>query len=799
MYLKRVINLVFIELLSSVFTGYDNANGEIAKVSMYPDISNNPFGDAIANPLVHKNKRASIPDKTFSLFNEPKCVEDLRRLCSNLKPDVDDLSVLICIQSNKADIDLSKECQHVVWKHTTDLMDFNHLDSLRKYRCRPDDWKDLTKNCKDVEKKASFLSCLVDNLEVVKDAVCQNFIHQIQLVAFIDFRILSDFTETCTNDIERLFCGRVHQDNEGFSQGRTLNCLQQKIDTIRSVDCKKQVLHLSSVQESDVRFDRLLYAACSEERHRFCQDMAPGTGQIYKCLMQHKMDKAMSEKCEEQLFKHEKMISQDYRVSKGLARSCREYIKQFHCRRLVSDDRDIRLAQILLCLENNMKNGSKVSHECQSEMMEHRKMLLEDYRLSPEIVSSCSNDIPQLCGGDLELGKTIHCLLEHSRYKRKKGRVSDSCQVALQALIKETDAGENWNVDPVLKEACKHVVSIACRDIRDGEARVMSCLLDQLGTELMSDECEQAVMQIQYFVARDYRLDPHLFRECKEDAATHCHGSRAWHDVNRMHPSLGPLVLPCLYRYVYLSPEQNRNNIKLKPGCVDEIKRIMRVRAISVDLQPEIEMYCIKDLADFCYDKTGVGEEMVCLQDNLDSLQENCKRQVFNFTQAESDNIELNPIVLQTCKVVINSHCEAEYRSKDAGSVMECLIQNKNERDVTNYKCKAAIEHFQLITMKDYHFTPRFENACKDTVLRFCSKPRTKADVIFCLSELVRNNTITDTRFSVPKNCRQQLKAQLFNQRENAKFDPRLMKFCSLDIKKYCKEASQGNSEVIFN
>lgn len=44
----------------------------------------------------------------------------------------------------------------------------------------------------------------------------------------------------------------------------------------------------------------------------------------------------------------------------------------------------------------------------------------------------------------------------------------------------------------------------------------------------------------------------------------------------------------------------------------------MRQRAINVDLQPEIEEACLNELASFCYDKTGKGEEILCLQDNLD-------------------------------------------------------------------------------------------------------------------------------------------------------------------------------------
>jgi len=44
----------------------------------------------------------------------------------------------------------------------------------------------------------------------------------------------------------------------------------------------------------------------------------------------------------------------------------------------------------------------------------------------------------------------------------------------------------------------------------------------------------------------------------------------------------------------------------------------MRQRAVSVDLQPEVEEVCLDDLAAHCPSKTGKGEEMVCLQDKLE-------------------------------------------------------------------------------------------------------------------------------------------------------------------------------------
>lgn len=75
--------------------------------------------------------------------------------------------------------------------------------------------------------------------------------------------------------------------------------------------------------------------------------------------------------------------------------------------------------------------GTKVSRDCHLEMIEHRKILLEDYRLSPEIVTHCSDDIVKFCN-TLEVGgKTIHCLMEHTRLKRRKGRISPQCQRAV--------------------------------------------------------------------------------------------------------------------------------------------------------------------------------------------------------------------------------------------------------------------------------------------------------------------------------------------------------------------------------
>ena len=49
-------------------------------------------------------------------------------------------------------------------------------------------------------------------------------------------------------------------------------------------------------------------------------------------------------------------------------------------------------------------------------MISHRQMMVQEFRMSPELVMSCAQEIDKLCSpsaGDLESeGKTIHCLMK---------------------------------------------------------------------------------------------------------------------------------------------------------------------------------------------------------------------------------------------------------------------------------------------------------------------------------------------------------------------------------------------------
>ncbi len=72
--------------------------------------------------------------------------------------------------------------------------------------------------------------------------------------------------------------------------------------------------------------------------------------------------------------------------------------------------------------------GQTVSGECQGEMLDYRRMLMEDYSLSPEIVLHCRGEIDTHCSGLHHKGRTLHCLM---RVSRDKGIVEGHCQKAV--------------------------------------------------------------------------------------------------------------------------------------------------------------------------------------------------------------------------------------------------------------------------------------------------------------------------------------------------------------------------------
>jgi Golgi apparatus protein 1 len=370
-----------------------NANHHLDDRSLDGIADHMPSHNGVQNePLVgHKRDDTSAG---LLLSSHPSCAEDIARVCGRTGISLDNnLSVLTCVQNKEEDMHLSADCHHLMWSYKRNLTNDNHFASVAKSLCN----RLITENadCLETEDEkvlspsANLMSCLIERLVPETDVECKAFLTKMELIIFSDYRLIHKFTDFCAKDIERQKCGRIDTNSEStHSQGSTIECLEKSMDQLTD-SCQHQILRIAELQSDDFHLDRSLYFACREDREKFCHRIQSGDGRVYRCLMRHKLERDLSRNCREKLFQREMLAVRDYKVAHGLAKACKQDIKTYRCREATSDQKEIRLAQILLCLENAVAKNLEVDAQCRTEMLTHRTNLLQNYNLTPDLVSDC--------------------------------------------------------------------------------------------------------------------------------------------------------------------------------------------------------------------------------------------------------------------------------------------------------------------------------------------------------------------------------------------------------------------------
>jgi len=84
------------------------------------------------------------------------------------------------------------------------------------------------------------------------------------------------------------------------------------------------------------------------------------------------------------------------------------------------------------CVITLTLSGQEVAPECVAELNEMRRSLMEDYKISPELVTSCANEINTHCKDKITHrgGEMLHCLMALAdNHKRKEGEtISPECK-----------------------------------------------------------------------------------------------------------------------------------------------------------------------------------------------------------------------------------------------------------------------------------------------------------------------------------------------------------------------------------
>uniref|UniRef100_A0A8D3A2N4 Golgi apparatus protein 1 n=1 Tax=Scophthalmus maximus TaxID=52904 RepID=A0A8D3A2N4_SCOMX len=729
----------------------------------------------------------------WRLSEEEACREDLTRLCPK-HTWTNNLAVLECLQDRR-EVNVFASLRQLLWNYKLNLTTDPKFESVATEVCKSTIAE--IKECNEEERGRGYLvSCLVDHRGNISEYQCNQYITKMTSIVFSDYRLICGFMDKCKDDINGLRCGSINVGHKDVhSQGEVISCLEkglvreaeQQQDQVHPIkeECQKAILRVAELSSDDFHLDRHLYFSCREDRERFCQNTQAGEGKVYKCLFNHKFEEAMSEKCRDALTTRQKLISQDYRVSYSLAKACKLDLRKQRCSldANLPRAREARLSYLLLCLEAAVHRGRTVSGECQGEMLDYRRMLMEDFSLSPEIVLHCRTEIEAHCSGLHRKGRTLHCLMRIGRGDRS---------TALQTLIQSADPGADYRIDRALNEACESVIQTACKHIRTGDPMILSCLMEHLYTEKMVEDCEHRLLELQYFISRDWKLDPILYKKCQGDAARLCH-THGWNETSELMPP--GAVFSCLYRHAYRTEEQGR---RLSRDCKVEVQRILHQRALDVKLDPELQKRCMTDLGKWCSEKTDTGQELECLQDHLEDLVSVCREVVGNLTELESEDIQIDALLIRACEPVIQVHChDVADNQIDTGDLMECLVQNKHQKEM-NDKCSVGVTHFQLVQMKDFRFSYKFKMSCKEDVLHLCPNIKKKVDVVICLSITVRNDTLQDAREQrVSLKCRKQLRVEELEMSEDIRLEPDLYEPCRSDISRLCPNVNFGNAQMI--
>ncbi|CAG12492.1 unnamed protein product, partial [Tetraodon nigroviridis] len=748
----------------------------------------------------------------WKLSEEEACREDLTRLCPR-HTWANNLAVLECMQDRREETDIAPDCNHLLWSYKLNLTTDPKFESVATEVCKSTIAE--IKECNEEERGRGYLvSCLVDHRGNISEYQCNQYIAKMAGIIFSDYKLICGFTDKCKEDINNLRCGSINVGHKDVhSQGEVISCLEKALvkeaeqqDPGRSIkeECQKAILRVAELSSDDFHLDRHLYFSCRDDRERFCQNVQAGEGKVYKCLFNHKFEEAMSEKvsglkpnpnpnpnpapgldspplppqCRDALTVRQKLISQDYRVSYSLAKACKLDLRKQRCSLDTSlpRAREARLSYLLLCLEAAVHRGRSVSGECQGEMLDYRRMLMEDFSLSPEIVLHCRAEIETHCSGLHRKGRTLHCLMRIGR--DRSSTIDVVCQRALQTLIQSADLGSDYRIDRALNEACESVIQTACKHIRNGDPMILSCLMEHLYTEKMVEECEHRLLELQYFISRDWKLEPSLYKKCQDDAARLCH-THGWNETSELMPP--GAVFSCLYRHAYRTEEQGRRVKEEDAVRLASTGPVETSHGGAADPPPEgagreagprAAAKRMTDLGKWCSEKTDTGQvrrlspahlppptspsdllpppqELECLQDHLEDLVSACREVVANLTEMES---EVRPgrqrvgaaasslnLSLRLCRTSRSTPCWCERASPssrptatdvadnqiDTGDLMECLVQNKHQKEM-NDKCSVGVTHFQLIQMKDFRFSYKFKMACKEDVLRLCPNIKKK-------------------------------------------------------------------------
>ncbi|CAB4009913.1 Golgi apparatus 1-like, partial [Paramuricea clavata] len=196
--------VVFSQLMLSESVSLNGTNLRNVEALMNKNINKGlSWADPTKPRVVLKGKDQE--GMTYKLTHDERCREDIEDYCAQESRKAGNYDLLLCLQNQIKEDELSDECHQAIWEYKTKLVHNPVFEAPVIDICR-DDWQKIDE-CKAIQPNTGDLVlCLVGNKDGIQNARCKHIVNKLAQIVFTDYRLLKNFYKDCTADVKKFQC-----------------------------------------------------------------------------------------------------------------------------------------------------------------------------------------------------------------------------------------------------------------------------------------------------------------------------------------------------------------------------------------------------------------------------------------------------------------------------------------------------------------------------------------------------------------------------------------------------------------
>eukprot|EP00878_Enallax_costatus_P015261 GHUV01015979.1.p1 GENE.GHUV01015979.1~~GHUV01015979.1.p1 ORF type:complete len:801 (+),score=251.73 GHUV01015979.1:135-2405(+) len=418
---------------------------------------------------VHKYVELAAQDIRFDVPLADACYEDRQKLCANVPPG--SARVIRCLQNNRDK--LSGVCRATLFDEEVRFSENIDFQFPMKQACL----QEIEMYCKDIPHgNARVIRCL-QNSKTKKDfgKTCLAEVMAFEQKSSQDYRFNFRLKKMCKGDIERVCKDVCHPDEDQVCGGQVLRCLTEKLDELKSEDCRKEVYYFQKMEVSNYHNDVILAAQCRNDVEKFCKNVQPGDGRVHACLREHR--KEISDGCRREEMILEQQEAEHIELRPNLLKACSNE-RQTFCGNVQPGS-----ARVFRCLAEKLADPD-FGPRCRYEVISKLQRRQANWKLDPTLRRACRADVADLCKAEdtlaTETGEVYRCLV-HNHDDLDPGCKKELGRAVHMAFF-------IWSPGAILTRECDADITQVCLKNRPSMDRIPgavgSCLADVVSGEL---------------------------------------------------------------------------------------------------------------------------------------------------------------------------------------------------------------------------------------------------------------------------------------------------------------------------